>query len=173
MLRGMGGTKLTWTISQGRHQGRMCIPEKIVVRILIWPVFHSQDQDSKSGGQLPRVTGHECVRSPSRDESVTPRLPAVQDASGCDSQLVSHSDEDISPKLFQKVCPRTAVSSETIHEKCLIGGLRGGLRTDNDLLKKKFYFGSLEQIVHRSSNLIFLWLLEISHGRSSYCVVCF
>ena len=104
---------------------------------------------------------------------MTPRLPVVQDSSGCASQLISHSDEEIFPKLFQKVSPRTAVSSETIHEKCILGGLRGGLGSDNDLLRKKVFFGSLEQIVHRSSNLTFFWLLEISHGRSSFCVVCF
>ena len=62
----------------------------------------------------------------------------VQGVSGCDSQLISHSDEGIFPKLSQKVSPRAAVLSETIHEKCLIGGLRGGLCSDNDVLKKKF-----------------------------------
>ena len=68
---------------------------------------------------------------------MTPRLPVVQDSSGCASQLISPSDEEIFPKLFQKVSPRTAVSSETIHEKCILGGLRGGLGSDNDLLRKK------------------------------------
>ena len=62
----------------------------------------------------------------------------VWGVSGCDSQLISHSDEGIFPILSQKVSPRTAMLSETIHEKCFIGGLRSGLCSDNDVLKKKY-----------------------------------
>lgn len=149
MLRGMGGTKLTWTISQGRYQGRM-YPWKNCNRFWYGPFSILTDQDSKSGGQLPvsldmNVWGHLKEMNLWHPGSLQCRMLL-----SCDSQLISHSVRKFPPN-FQKVCPRTAVSFETIHEKCLIGGLRGGLCSDNDLLKN-VYFGSLGcQFVHRSS----------------------
>lgn len=57
---------------------------------------------------------------------------------------------------------------ETILYKCFIGGLRGDLNSDNDVLKK-VHNGS-SKVIHLPNFTLcdFLWLLEVSHASSIY-----
>lgn len=66
------------------------------------------------------------------------------------------SPEGSSLNSCSPLSPGTGLTSETILESKL-GGLGGGLCSDKCVLKK-LHIGSLEPIVHRSSQLYFQWL---------------